>query len=78
LERAVNRVAQMNLCQLAKWQEENPECVKNNTRENEEYIHLSLVALGGKTPEEDEKYMDKIVKNVLREVVIDKPGTIRE
>jgi len=35
-------------------------------------LHLSLVALGGKTQEEDEKYMDKILKNVLREVVIDK------
>ena len=72
LQRAVNRVAQMNLNQLQKWQEENPDCARINTKENEEYIHLSLVALGGQTQEEDEKYMDKIVKNVLREVVIDK------
>jgi len=73
LQKAVNRVAQMNLNQLQKWQEQNPECSRIDTKENEEYIHLSLVALGGQTQEEDEKYMDKIVKNVLREVVIDKP-----
>jgi len=72
LKRAVNRVAQMNLRQLQKWQELNPECINNNTKENNEYIKLSLTALGGETEEEEEKYMDKIMKNVLREVVIDK------
>ena len=73
LQKAVNRVAQMNLNQLQKWQEQNPECSQIDTKENEEYIHLSLVALGGQTQEEDEKYMDKILKNVMKEVVIDKP-----
>jgi len=73
LQKAVNRVAQMNLNQLQKWQEQNPECSRIDTKENEEYLHLSLVALGGQTQEEDEKYMDKILKNVMKEVVIDKP-----
>lgn len=72
LRRAVNRVAQMNFKQLEKWQELNPECINNNSKENNEYIRLSLTALGGATQEEDEKYMDKIMKNVLREVVVDK------
>jgi len=72
LRKAVNRVAQMNLKQLQKWTELNPECTNNNTKENNEYIHLSLTALGGETREEEEKYMDKIMKNVLREVVVDK------
>jgi len=72
LQKAVNRVAQLNLSQLQKWQEENPECTRIDTKQNEDYLHLSLVALGGQTQEEDEKYMDKILKNVLREVVIDK------
>jgi hypothetical protein len=72
LKRAVNIVAQKNLRQLPKWQEENPQCVDINTKENEAYLQLSLAALGGRTPEEDAKYMDKIVRNVLKEVVIDK------
>ena len=29
-------------------------------------------ALGGKSIEEETKFMDKIMKNVLREVVVDK------
>jgi hypothetical protein len=32
----------------------------------------SLAALGGKTEEEDEKYMNKIMKNIVKEIVIDK------
>jgi hypothetical protein len=76
LKRAVNMVARKNLSQLPKWQEENPQCVDINTKENESYLQLSLAALGGRTPEEDAKYMDKIVRNVLREVIIDKGSTI--
>ena len=62
----------MNLNQLQQWQKLNPDCVNNNSKENNEYIRLSLTALGGETEEEEEKYMDKIMKNVLREVVVDK------
>jgi len=72
LKQAVNLVAQKNLRQLPKWQEENPDCTNINAKENETYLQLSLAALGGRTPEEDAKYMDKIVRNVLKEVVIDK------
>jgi len=76
LKRAVNMVAQKNLRQLPKWQQENPDCTNINAKENETYLQLSLAALGGRTPEEDAKYMDKIVRNVLKEVVIDKSSLI--
>lgn len=76
LKRAVNIVAQKNLRQLPKWQQENPDCTNINAKENETYLQLSLAALGGRSPEEDAKYMDKIVRNVLKEVVIDKSSLI--
>jgi hypothetical protein len=72
LKRAVTIVAQKNFNQLPKWQKENPQCADINTKANEDYLQLSLAALGGTTPEEDAKYMDKIMKNVLKEVVLDK------
>ena len=31
-----------------------------------------MAALGGRGDEEEEKFLDKIVKNVIKEVVIDK------
>jgi hypothetical protein len=77
LKKAVNQVARMNLSQLPKWQKENPESEILDTKENEEYIKYSMAALGGKGKEEEEKFLDKIVKNVIKEVVLDKtPGNL--
>ena len=72
LKQAVSQVAKMNLCQLPKWQKLNPESAIIDTIQNEEYIQYSIAALGGRTTEEDNKYMDKIMKNVLKEVFVDK------
>ena len=71
-KKVVNQVARLNLNQLPKWQEQNPDSVNINTPENDEFVKLSLAALGSRTPEEEEKYVDKIMKNVLKEVIIDK------
>jgi len=71
-KKAVKHVAQLNLSQLPKWQEKNPECLNINTPKNDEFIKLSLAALGSRTPEEEEKFVDKIMKNVLKEIVVDK------
>jgi len=72
LKRAVNIIAKKNFNQLSKWREENPEYLNINTKASEELLQLSIAALGGRNPEEDAKFMDKIMKNVLREIVIDK------
>jgi len=68
----INRIAQKNLNKIQEWQERYPAYVINNSIENERYTELALVALGGRGEEEDEKYRDKIMKNVLKEVIIDK------
>ena len=70
LRKAVNQVARMNLSQLPKWQKENPASEVLDTKENNEYIKYSMAALGGKGAEEEERFIDKIVKNVIREVVV--------
>jgi hypothetical protein len=72
LKTAVKQVARMNLSQLPKWQKENPESEILDTRQNDEYIRYSMVALGGNGEDEEDKFIDKITKNVLREVIIDK------
>ena len=68
----INRIAQLNLNKIQEWQQKYPECVVNNTKANEHFTELALVALGGRGEEEDEKYREKIIKNVLKEVVINK------
>ena len=72
LKTAVKQVARMNLSQLPRWQKENPESEILDTKQNEQYIRYSIVALGGNGEDEEEKFIDKITKNVLREVTINK------
>ena len=69
-KKVIKTVAQMNLNQLPKWQEKNPAYVNINTPENENLIKYSLSALGSRTDEEEDKFVSKIMKNVMKEVVL--------
>ena len=60
----------MNLSQLPKWQKENPNSEILDTKENDQYVKYSLAALGGKSEEEDARFVNKIMKNIAKEVTI--------
>ena len=72
LKLAIQKVARKNLRTLPRWQEENPDFRILDTKENDDYLKIALNSLGGQTDEEQEKYVDKIMRNVLKEVVIEK------
>jgi hypothetical protein len=72
LKKIVNRIARKNLEQLPAWQAENPDYVKLDTPENNEFMKISLSSLGGYSDEEESKQLDKIMRNVLKEVIVDK------
>ena len=72
LKWAVNRIAQLNLNQIQQWQQKYPDCIENNTPANEKFTELALVALGGRGEEEIDKFNEKIMKNVIKEIVVDK------
>jgi hypothetical protein len=72
LRNAITQVARKNLSMLSVWQEQNPDFVKINSPECEEFIRLSLGVVGSQYLEEQYKTEDRIVKNILREIVIDK------
>jgi hypothetical protein len=72
----VNRIAQLNLNQIQQWQKQYPDCVKNNTPANEKFTELALVALGGRGEDEILKFNDKIMKNVLKEVILSREPTV--
>jgi hypothetical protein len=72
LKQAVERVSSMNLHQLKKWQEIHPLFRDTTTKENDMFIHLSTQAIGSYTKEQNERNIDKIMKNIMKEVVIDK------
>jgi hypothetical protein len=72
LKWAINSIAQLNLNQVQDWQQEYPECRENNTVANTHFNKMAMVALGGFGDEEEKKFNDKIMKNVLKEIIIDK------
>ena len=72
LKWAINSIAQLNLNQVQQWQQEYPECRENNTTANTKFTEMAMIALGGFGDEEETKFRDKIMKNVMREIILDK------
>jgi hypothetical protein len=72
LKWAINSIAQLNLNQVQEWQQEYPECRENNTTANTHFNKMAMVALGGFGDDEETKFRDKIMKNVLKEIVVSK------
>jgi len=72
---AIDSIAQLNLNQIQQWQVKFPECKENNTRANEHFFALTKVALGGQGKEQEDKFREKIMRNVLKEVVLDKKSS---
>jgi len=70
LKKTIRAIENKNIKMIPKWQEENPNYKQMGTNESEEFMQLSITALGGN--EEKTKQEKKIVKNVLKEVMIDK------
>lgn len=56
--------------QIQDWQMAYPESVVNNREANEKFTELALMALGGRVEEQENKFRDKIIRNVLKEVVL--------
>jgi hypothetical protein len=75
LKTALKQVARKNLQMLPEWQQQNPDFRILDTPENQQYMQISLSSLGAYSDEDSQKEQDKILKNVLREVVIDKKAT---
>jgi hypothetical protein len=77
LKNAIKLIAKKNLKTLPKWQEENPDFITLDTKENDDYLKIALNSLGGQDEEENEKFTGKIIRNVLKDVVIDKTEIAR-
>ena len=68
-----NRRFPGDLSQLPKWQKENPASEVLDTREHGQYMKFAKAALGGMGDMEETRFMDKIMKNVIKEVTVTKP-----
>ncbi len=72
ITRAIKEVEHKNIKQLPQWREENPAADDTETKKHMEYQNILLEAMGGSTLENDDKKREKIIRNIAKEVVIDK------
>jgi hypothetical protein len=49
---------------------ENPNCSDYYSKKNDQYLQIVNESIGGGDTDENNKYYDKIVKNMSKEVVI--------
>ena len=70
LKKTIRTIENKNLKMLPKWQEENPEHRNLESKKSNEFMELSITALGGQ--EDKDKSEKKIMKNILKEVILEK------
>ena len=58
--------------QIKKWQDENPRCNVINSFEYELHLNIMRQSLGGGNQEKTDRNNDKIIRNIVKEVVIDR------
>lgn len=74
LRKLVDKVANKNCKTMKQWTTENPNYTEMDTIENEEFMKLSNAILGGFGEWECKQFRDKIIRNVIKEVLIAKHG----
>ena len=72
LTKAIKIVSKKNIQQIFEWQKKYPEYNDPESRQNDKYLKMLCSAMNGSTDEEQEKNMEKIIKNITKEVVINK------
>ena len=72
LTNAIKDVAHKNIKQIPIWTQANPEHKDITSKCNDKYMKLVSEAMSGTTMEESDKNYKKIVKNIMKESVIDK------
>ena len=77
MRKAVRGVAKKNMKELWRWYNYNKPAVEQiGTDVCEDYFKFHKAALGGYGKEEDLKFEDKIMRNVLKEVHVDKSSLV--
>ncbi len=71
LRKVIKEVAYKNTKMLKEYKSKHPDCDKGDSRFSDQYNKLIIEAMGGKGDNDVEKE-DKIIKNIAKEVTIDK------
>ena len=72
LTKAIKDIANKNMKKIQEWQKLHPEYNNPESKQNDKYMQIVLNSMSGSTKEESERNYEKIIKNVIKETVINK------
>jgi hypothetical protein len=72
IKNAIKQVANKNIKQIKNWQEKHPDYNDPESKQNDKYMKIVLNSMSGSTEEEQKNNINKIIKNVVKEVIIEK------
>jgi hypothetical protein len=71
MHKLIKRVASKNMKMFEKFRDAHPDCLKYHSKYSDQYNKIVYESMGGKGDDDFEKH-EKIIKNVLKEVIINK------
>ncbi|NDA90081.1 MAG: hypothetical protein EBY20_04130 [Alphaproteobacteria bacterium] len=72
IKNAIKFIEHKNVKQLPQWKAANPESDDYDSQRHMDYHKIIIESMGGATNEDDNKKREKIIKNIAKEVVIDR------
>ena len=72
ITKAIKKVSNKNIQQVFEWQKKYPEYKDPESKQNDKYQEMLFTAMGGSTDDEQTNNLDKIIRNITKEVVINK------
>jgi len=72
LTKAIKIVGNKNMKQISEWQKVYPEYKDPESKQNDKYMKMICNVMSGSTKEEANKNYEKIIRNVIKETIIDK------
>lgn len=72
LSKAIKSVSSKNIQQIFEWQKKYPGYKDPTSRDSDKYMKMVMNAMNGSSSEEQSKNLEKIIKNITKQVIIDK------
>jgi hypothetical protein len=72
MKKVIDQVSGKNLKQITEWQDKNPDFRDGKSKNNEKFMTILNKCCISSDNEENEKHYNKIIKNVAKEVLVDK------
>jgi hypothetical protein len=72
LSKAIKLVSKKNVQQIFEWQKKYPQYKDPDSKQSDRYMEMICNTMDASSKDEQDKNMNKIIKNITKEVVIDK------